>query len=200
MECASILPNFNAFWTHFSVFPFSSHVMTLNFDKKMILPLKCSGSFFVEITLCTLNIFVNLFEDAQLSWKIFHSNSVCIIDAIQFLEVVILRIPFNLIHSSCVWVTVICSALSHKKKLIDLHVVSLNSIIFQTNDLWCASLSPNIVPESPSLFRDEQKKTERNKEKHHKKSRTQTNTQRHTHTHARAPTDPHTPADAHVDG
>ena len=58
------------------------------------------------------------------------------IDAIQFLEMVVLRIPFNFFHPNCDWVT---SHLAHPKYCIgedidfgvfDLHVISSNSVIF----------------------------------------------------------------------
>ena len=78
--------------------------ISLNMDMKMIPPLKCSGSH------CILfHAFLNLFEDAHRreSWEDFPLESrLHAIDAIQFLEIVVLRIPSNFIHPSCVWVTV----------------------------------------------------------------------------------------------
>ena len=84
--------------------------MSLNFDMKMILPWKM-----LRFTLYSFHKFLNLFEDAQRrkSWEDFPLElRLHAIETIQFLEVVVLRIPFDFTHPSCVWVT---SHLAHAK-------------------------------------------------------------------------------------
>ena len=67
-------------------------------DMKMILSV-------LRFTLKTFHEFLNLFEDAfrRESWDDFLlAFRLHAIDAIQFFEVIILRIPFNFVHPSCV--------------------------------------------------------------------------------------------------
>ena len=61
----------------------------------------------LRFTLYAFHEFLNLFEDASRreSWEDFPLKfRLHAIDAIQFLEVVVLRIPFNFTHPSRVWV------------------------------------------------------------------------------------------------
>ena len=69
----------------------------------------------LRFTLYTFHNFLNLCEDVQRrqSWEYFPLElRLHAIDAIQFPEVVVLRIPFNFTHPTCVWVT---SHLAHTK-------------------------------------------------------------------------------------
>ena len=80
-----------------SLFP---HIISSNMDMKMILSMKCSNSHSI--------LFMNFWISSRMSivvnpQKNFHSNfRLHVIDTIQFLEVMALRIPFNLYSSSCV--------------------------------------------------------------------------------------------------
>ena len=88
---------------------------------------------------------VNLFEDAQRreSWEYFPFElRLHAVDAIQFLRMIVLRIPFDFILPSCAWIISHLS-LSHKAlsrrrcKLKHWSSDKLFRNCFQTNDLWC---------------------------------------------------------------
>ena len=118
-EPASVLRNFNRILNTFlCVSVFSLHTMSLNMNREIILSSKCSRSH------CIFWInFLNLFEDAQRRecWEdVPLELRVHTIDAIQFLEVVLLRIPLIFTHQAVLGsplFTPIQSAESEKHRL-----------------------------------------------------------------------------------
>ena len=93
---------FIEFWMQSSVFPFSPYNVIKHWHEDD------STIEVLRFTLFSFHKILNLFEDAQRreSWLDFPLElRLHAIDAVQFLEVVVLRIPFDFTHPSRVWVT-----------------------------------------------------------------------------------------------